>query len=375
MTKKRPFSDAAARWCGPMVLLVFLAAVWTAAGAQDVRFFRIGTGASSGLFFPIGGLLASSISRPPGSRPCDEGGSCGVPGLIAVAQSTDGGLANIRGIAAREFESGFARGDLAWRAHRQLGPFAAGKGKKKSGSGKTPDNTKLTSLRAIGNLYPEALYVLVAANSKVRKIADLKRKTVSVGPKDSHAALSTQLILDAFGLKGRRVKAVHHGPEAAVALLAEGKLDAVFLFEPLPSPRIHKLAETFPIRLLPVAGEPIAALTAKYPWLTPTQLQGDIYHDVAGVASVKVGTLWLVSADVEEELVFQITRALWHKNTIALIAKGHEQGRSVTPVAALVGVSVPLHKGAARYYREAGMLKGLEGESSEKTPKKKAAKN
>lgn len=350
--------------------------------AQDVRFFRIGTGAASGLFFPIGGLIASAISRPPGSRDCDEGGSCGVPGLIAVAQSTDGGEANIRGIVAKEIESGFARGDLAWRARRETGPFApdgkqvkkaAGKSKSEaSGAGKT--GKKFASIRAIANLYPEALYVVVAAGSKMRSIPDLKRKTVSLGPEGSHSALSARMVLDAYGLTGRRTKAEFHKPEKAVALLAEGKLDAVFLFEPLPSPRIHKLAETLAIRLLPVGGAPAAALRAKYPWLNHTYLQGDIYHDVKGVDSLKIGTLWLVSAEVDDDLVYEITRALWHKNTISLIAKGHDQGRSVNPATALTGLAVPLHKGAARYYKESGLLKPVKQESSgAKAPKKKPA--
>ena len=58
--------------------------------AQDMRFFRIGTGGTGGTYYPIGGLIANAISNPPGSRACDKGGSCGVPGLVAIAQSSNG---------------------------------------------------------------------------------------------------------------------------------------------------------------------------------------------------------------------------------------------------------------------------------------------
>ena len=61
------------------------------ASAQDMAFFRIGTGGTGGTYYPIGGLLANAISNPPGSRACDEGGSCGVPGLIASALSANAG--------------------------------------------------------------------------------------------------------------------------------------------------------------------------------------------------------------------------------------------------------------------------------------------
>ena len=69
------------------------------AAAQEVTFFRIGTGSTSGIYFPIGGLIASAISNPPGSRACDRGGSCGVPGLIAVAQATHGSVDNVKAMA------------------------------------------------------------------------------------------------------------------------------------------------------------------------------------------------------------------------------------------------------------------------------------
>ena len=66
-----------------------------AALAQDMKFFRIGTGGTAGTYFPIGGLIANAISNPPGSRDCDKGGSCGVPGLVATAVASNGSVANI----------------------------------------------------------------------------------------------------------------------------------------------------------------------------------------------------------------------------------------------------------------------------------------
>ena len=79
------------------------------AGAQEMRFFRIGTGGTGGTYYPIGGLLAHCISNPPGSRPCEQGGSCGVPGLVAIAQSANGSVANINAINSGVLESGFSQ--------------------------------------------------------------------------------------------------------------------------------------------------------------------------------------------------------------------------------------------------------------------------
>ena len=63
--------------------------------AQQMKFFRIASGAAGGTYLPMAGMLANAISNPPGSRPCDKGGSCGVPGLVAVAQSANGSVANV----------------------------------------------------------------------------------------------------------------------------------------------------------------------------------------------------------------------------------------------------------------------------------------
>src|SRR5207245_11552130 len=84
--------------------------------AQDISFFRILTGGTVGTYFPIGGLIANAISNPPGSRPCNDGGSCGVPGLVATSVASNGSVANAAAIAAGTGEAGFAQADIAYRA-------------------------------------------------------------------------------------------------------------------------------------------------------------------------------------------------------------------------------------------------------------------
>ena len=111
-----------------------------AAPAQEMRFFRIGTGGVAGTYYPIGGLIADIISSPPGARPCDKGGSCGVPGLVAIAQSSNGSVANVDAIKSGELESGFVQSDIAYWAYTGTGIY--------EGQG------KVENLRAIANLYP-----------------------------------------------------------------------------------------------------------------------------------------------------------------------------------------------------------------------------
>ncbi|KGJ08237.1 hypothetical protein EQ718_09715 [Paracoccus versutus] len=87
-----------------------------AATAQEIAFFRIGTGGTAGTYYPIGGLIANAISNPPGSRACEEGGSCGVPGLVATALVTSGSVGNVKAIDGGSLEAGFSQSDVAYWA-------------------------------------------------------------------------------------------------------------------------------------------------------------------------------------------------------------------------------------------------------------------
>ncbi|MEL7171805.1 MAG: TAXI family TRAP transporter solute-binding subunit, partial [Pseudomonadota bacterium] len=91
--------------------------------AQDMKFWRIGTGGAGGTYFPIGGLIANAISNPPGSRPCDKGGSCGVPGLVAIAVSTNASVANVNAIDAGQLDAGLAGAQSVTQGYNGEGKF------------------------------------------------------------------------------------------------------------------------------------------------------------------------------------------------------------------------------------------------------------
>ena len=93
--------------------------------AQDLKFFTIGTGGTAATYYPVGGVIANAISNPPGSRPCEEGGSCGVPGLIASAVSSRGSVDNLNAITSGLRNSGFAQSDVAYWAYTGTGTVKA----------------------------------------------------------------------------------------------------------------------------------------------------------------------------------------------------------------------------------------------------------
>src|SRR5260221_2659959 len=103
--------------------LFFATSLGAVALAQEPRFFRIGTAATGGSFFEVGGIVAGAISSPADGPPCGHGGSCGVRGLVAVAQATPGSIGNLRLIDSGQIESGFAQADLAGWAYTRVHVF------------------------------------------------------------------------------------------------------------------------------------------------------------------------------------------------------------------------------------------------------------
>jgi TRAP transporter TAXI family solute receptor len=318
--------------------------------AQDIRYFRIGTGETGGSLFILGGVIASAVSNPPGSRSCEDGGSCGVPGLIAVAQTTAGSVENVTQIGADQLDSGLSQADVAYWAFNGKDIFEHGRA--------------ITKLRAIANLYEESLHVVVHRGSKIKSIADLRYARVNLGTKDSGNLLTARLVLKAFGLTEKRLRADYSDMASASAKFAAGDLDALVVLGEVPLPALADLAQKVPIRLLPVGGEKIAQLRLDHDFLSVDVIPADSYKDGAITSTVGIGILWLVSADLDEKLVYDLTKALWNKQNRKLLDETGPLGRQVKPGSALQAIPIPVHPGAQRYYSELEMTPG----STDTTP-------
>jgi len=312
------------------------------APAADMTYFRIGTGGTLGTYFPIGGILANAISNPPGSRPCDEGGSCGVPGLVAVAQTSNGSIDNLAAVAEGRIESGFSQADIAYWAYSGTMMFA--------------DRGPAANLRAITNLYRESVQLVARADAGIATVADLAGKRVSLDLEGSGTLIDARSVLAAYGVSEAGLEAVFLGAEQASDAMLAGALDAFFIVSGTPTASVADLADQLDIVVVPITGEPAARMVREQPFFSHDFVPHGTYRGVGTVETLSVGALWIVGAEVAEDLVYGITSALWHENTRRLLDAGHEKGRAIRLESALTGVSVPLHPGAERYYREKGML-------------------
>jgi len=324
-----------------VILILFYGNAFSVSQAQELRFFRIGTSGIAGTYYPIGGMIAQAVSNPPGSRPCDQGGSCGPPGLIVIAQSANGSLSNVKGIQQGNIESGFVQSDVAYWAYSGSGIF----------KGKAP----VLELRSIANLYPETIQIVVRKDSGINQISDLVGKRVSLDEPGSGTLIDAELLLKQYGISTDDFQAKYMKPDIAIGRMRDNKLDAFFIVSGYPSKSITELAGSTAITLLPVDGSGADKLVSSFGFFTHDKIPQGTYGGIAAVDTVSVEAQWLVAASVDSELVYQITKTLWNKNSRKLLDSGHAKGKQIRLETALHGIVVPLHPGAKRFYDEIGM--------------------
>ena len=315
--------------------------------AAQLRYFSIATGSAVGTYFPIGTALVSAISNPPGSRTCDRGGSCGVPGLVAVAFTSEGSLANIAAIANGAIDSALAQADIVHAAYR--GPIQVPGGR---GLGQ-----RAAGLRVIANLYPETIHLVARRGSGISSVADLPGKRVSVDLAGSGTRLNAQIILAAYGITLAQLVVSEVDPTETFDLFQRNQLDAFFLVAGYPAAAVTELARAGLADIVPLSGRPADVVVRRQRFFTVDAIPAGTYPGITDhILTLSVGAQWGVPASADDELIYQITKALWFPRNRQFLVSGHARGQLINLSDALTGVTVPLHPGAARYYREVGLL-------------------
>ena len=327
-------------------LLTGAAAQAPEAQAQEMKFFRIGTGGAGGTYFPIGGLIANAISNPPGSgKTCEEGGSCGVPGLIAIAQSTNASAHNVTAINSGQMEAGLTGAATLYFAYHGTGKF---KGKAKP------------KLRIIAKLYPEDMHLVMKKGMKLNGLGDLKGKRVGIAQAGSGTQIAVEMILGQYGVNRGNIDEAELNNSQSAERIADGHLDAYFYVAGTPVAAMIQLDNTKGMELYSFSDAEVKAAHDILPYygqsLIPAGTYAGIDYDVNTIA---VNGILVTSIDQDEQLIYDITKALWNKNTRRLLDTGHAKGKVIREETALDGIKgldVPLHPGSARYYKETGNI-------------------
>ncbi|MBE3636765.1 TAXI family TRAP transporter solute-binding subunit [Mangrovicoccus algicola] len=307
-----------------------VAALATPALAAGRTFFGIATGGTGGTYYPLGGMLAQLISNT-AELPDTK--------LSATAETGNASVANAQLLGRGEIESAFVAADILDAAYHGKGQF---------------EGEPVENICAIGALYPETVQLVVRADSGIETFEDLKGKSISSGSPGSGQWQLLGDLLEAHGMVREDVSEDYSSFSQSVDKIKDGNLDASLITAGLPTSSVTDLANGHDIRIVPLNGPAIAKLQETQPYYANSVIPAESYKGVdADVETLAVRAIWATHAEVPEDVVYAVTKALY-ENTETL-GNVHPMGKQISIDKALESVSVPVHPGAQKYYDEKGI--------------------
>ena len=220
-------------------------------------------------------------------------------------------------------------------------------------SAESRDEAPARKLRAVAVLLSTAVQIVARADADVTRVADLRGKRVGVGTKDSPTERAARLILESHGVPFASIHPTFGSGEAAEALRS-GRLDALFLYSPFQNPLIADMANAGSVRLIPIDRSAIAAIQDQHHFLKATTIPGGTYKNQDDdLLTVGMDVLLVCRQDLPEPLVYDLARTLF--DSVPLLKDAHASASGIDPDRGPTA-AIPLHPGAARYYREREIL-------------------
>ncbi len=310
----------------PMLLLALLFALSSSLAAADV-FINVGTGPVGGTYYPVGSAMAKIWTDS-------------VPGMKASAQSTGGTRNNIQLLADGDAEIAFADG-LYYDAYNGKGHY---------------EGNPQKFLRALAPLYPEAIHILVAKESGIRSLADLKGKRVSVGAVGGSTMLTARQIFRLAGLDpDADVKSENLGHAETVAAFSDKRIDASVTIGALGIASVVETTTLGLVDILDIPDDIVAKIVEETPYFAPLSIPAGTYKGQDNpVKTFSSPNILAVHEKVDDETAYEMTKQLFqHKaDLVAVSARMDAMDPSQISI-----IRIPLHPGAEKYYRETGALK------------------
>ena len=316
---------AGRRFAGLMTAVI-IAVTPVAAKAQD--FINVLTGGMSGVYYPMGVALSKIYGdKIPNTRPSVQATKASVENLVLLQQG---------------------RGEIAFTLGDSLD--TAWKGDEETGF-KSP----LKKLRGITAIYPNYVQIVASKESGIKTLADLKGKRLSVGAPKSGTELNARAILAAAGLSYKDLGKIEYLPFAeSVELMKNRQLDATLQSAGLGVASLRDLATSVEITVVEV---PAAVVDKAGPPFVKVSIPANTYTgQTAAVPAAAVVNYLVTHEGMKEETVYQMTKAVFEN--LPDLAAAHAAARSIKLESALEGMPVPLHPGAARYFKEKGLKVG-----------------
>jgi len=255
-------------------------------------------------------------------------------------KATSGGVVVVSAVDSGEGQLGLAQSDVVYLAYRR---------------GIERNQYPHKNLRAMAVLWVNTLYVVVRSDSPFQSIEDLKGRRVGVILPGTSGEFSTRIVLGAHGMSYGDVNPIFEPTDSLMPKLGSGQIDAVFSANPLMLAAARTLSQTVPLRVLPISRTVTNRLRGSYPFLRPvTVAPNQLPGQSRPVETLGAEWLLVCRSDLSEDLVYQLTRAFFEQ--LPVLARDHGEAALIDPEQA-PATPIPLHAGAARYYREREILR------------------
>lgn len=297
----------------------------SSAMAADINFVTAGT---SSTFYPISATICQLWNDS-------------IEGMRATATPSGGGIDNLNQAYDGEAQIGIANANLVYQAQEGLASF----------EGYANEN-----IRIFAGLYLNPNQVVVTRESGIETLEDLIGKHISVGAAGSTTVDEASIHLGLLGKTLEDMKTEYMGTSESADAISNKQLDGVWVMAGTPNAAVTQIMTTTDSQILPIPEETVEALKVDYPWYASYIIPAGTYtgqdEDVP-TSAVKL-TLF-ITADVDEETVYQMTKTFWENWD--MLTETHAALKKADPKEACNDVAgVPIHEGAARYYREIGLM-------------------
>ena len=288
-------------------------------GGDDYEFLSIVTGGTTGTYYALGGTLAQIMEEETGTE--------------VTAEVSQASAANMTALKDGKAEIAFVQTDIAYYATQ--GEFMF-------------EGDAIDNISAIGALYPETIQLVTTANSGITSFEDLKGKKVSVGAPGSGTFANAEQLMEIHGLTMDDIEAQNLDFAESQESLQSGQIDAAFITSGTPTGAVESLNATTEVVIVPVEDSKADELIAKYPYYAKETIPSGTYGMTSEVPTVSVLAMLAVSNDLPEDLVYDITKAIY-ENTDKIT---HPKGAYIKAETALDGIDIDVHPGAQKYFDE-----------------------
>ena len=306
---------------------------FSSAAVSDTTFVTIGTGGVTGVYYPTGGAIARLVNKGKKEH-----------GIRASVESTGGSVYNLNALASGELEMGVAQSD--WQYHAW------------NGTSKFKEKGPNKDLRAVFSVHPEPFTVVARADSGIKNFQDLKGKRVNIGNPGSGQRGTMEVVMEKMGWTKDDFKLASELKSAEQSkALCDNKIDAIVFTVGHPSGSIKEATTSCDSVLVNVEGPEIDALVEENDYYRTATIPAGMYRgNDMDTKTFGVGATFVSSATVPEDVIYVVVKSVF---------ENFDDFKKLHPAFAVLkkeemvkdGLSAPLHDGAAKYYKEVGLIK------------------